>query len=88
MNIKLIYLVAINVVGVLMMYVDKRKACLHRWRIPESTLWVVALLFGSFGTTLGMFWFHHKNRKPQFKYGFTGLCLIQSYILLRFWILP
>lgn len=88
MNIKLIYLIAINVIGVLIMYVDKRKARLHRWRIPESTLWLVALLFGSFGTTLGMILFHHKNRKPLFRYGFVGLCFIQGYLLSRFCLLP
>lgn len=39
-----IYLLMINLIGILIMYVDKRKAKYGRWRIPEKTLLLVALL--------------------------------------------
>lgn len=35
------------------MGIDKRRAQLHQWRIPENTLWLIAFIGGSLGTTLG-----------------------------------
>ena len=56
-----IYLVIINLVGIYVMWADKRKAKKGAWRIKESTLFAVALLGGCLGTTLGMYWFRHKT---------------------------
>lgn len=47
----IMYLLIINLIGMLIMYVDKRKAKYGRWRIPEKTLLLVALLR----------WFHWNN---------------------------
>ena len=48
---------------------DKALAKLHRRRIPEAALLGCALLGGSAGALLGMALFHHKIRKPPFRYG-------------------
>ena len=43
-NIFLCYLLAVNLAGFLLFGMDKSRARRHRWRIPEKTLFAVALL--------------------------------------------
>ena len=40
MKLFAIYLVVMNVLGVAVMWSDKRRARLHRWRIPEKVLFL------------------------------------------------
>ena len=60
------YLLTINAVGFVIMLTDKRCAQKKLWRIPEATLFTVAILGGSMGVLLGMQVFRHKTRKPKF----------------------
>lgn len=76
-----IYLVAINSLGLFMMYRDKRCAITSRRRIPERKLWLVAFLFGSLGTTAGMWLFSHKSAKARFFIGFPLLCVVQIILV-------
>lgn len=46
--------------------VDKRRAALGRWRVPESTLHTLGLLGGWPGAIAGMRYFRHKTRKTSF----------------------
>lgn len=39
----LIYLIVINLIGVLFMYIDKKKAKYGRWRIQERTLILIRI---------------------------------------------
>ena len=55
MKLFAIYLAVMNVLGVAVMWSDKRRARLHRWRIPEKVLFGVSLLGGSAGTWAGMY---------------------------------
>ena len=55
------YLLLMNIVGLYVMYSDKRRAIKHRFRIPERTLFIVSLLGGSIGTWAGMYLFRHKT---------------------------
>ena len=71
------YLITINLIGFVLMGVDKFKAKKRAWRIPESTLFVVALIGGSLGTTLAMHLFRHKTRHWYFLYGMPAILLIQ-----------
>lgn len=61
----------------LMMGIDKKKAIHHQYRIPEKMLFLVALLGGAVGGTIGMQIFHHKTRHWYFKYGFPIVGVIQ-----------
>jgi uncharacterized membrane protein YsdA (DUF1294 family) len=63
---------------------DKRKARKGRWRIPEATLFLLALLGGALGGTLGMHLFHHKTRHWYFRWGLPLILLCQ--IALVFWV--
>ena len=44
MKLFAIYLAVMNVIGVAVMWSDKKRARLHQWRIPEKVLFGVSLL--------------------------------------------
>lgn len=68
---------------------DKRRAKLHRWRIPEARLLLMGAGLGGVGLYAGMRCFHHKTAHPKFIFGvpiliLTNLLLIgYLYLLLR-----
>ena len=71
------YVRVINVVGFFSMYIDKRKARKKLWRIPEATLFLIALIGGSIGSIVGMHLFRHKTRHWYFVYGMPVILLLQ-----------
>lgn len=77
-----IYLVIINLIGFFIMWLDKRKAKYSRWRIKESTLFLVAALGGGIGTIAGMYTFRHKTQKARFVFGFPAIIVIQILIVI------
>ncbi|MDE5695807.1 MAG: DUF1294 domain-containing protein [Lachnospiraceae bacterium] len=72
-----LYLTIINITGFAVMGIDKRKAIRHRWRVRESTLFLIALIGGSVGSILGMRVFHHKTRHWYFAYGMPLILIVQ-----------
>ena len=80
----IIYLLVINLIGLLIMYIDKKKAKFGRWRIPEKTLLIIALLGGSIGTITGMYWFRHKTQKIKFTLGFPTILISEIIIITYF----
>lgn len=73
----LIFFICINIVGFLIMFSDKHRAIRKHWRIPERTMFLVAILGGSIGTILGMWIFHHKTRQWYFVLGMPFIFLMQ-----------
>lgn len=71
------YLLLMNIVGLYVMYSDKRRAIKHRLRIPERTLFIVSLLGGSIGTWAGMYLFRHKTKHWYFVVGMPLILLCQ-----------
>ena len=71
------YLVVVNLVGFIIMGVDKKKAQKGAWRIPEATLFLVAIIGGSIGSIAGMQIFHHKTKHWYFKYGMPAILILQ-----------
>lgn len=67
MEILFIYLGIVNLVAFFTYGIDKAKAKLDRWRIPESTLIGIAFIGGSLGALLGMRLFRHKTKHMKFK---------------------
>lgn len=66
MRILIWYLAAINFITWVVYGADKIKAKSGKWRIPERTLLLLALIGGSLGALAGMILFRHKTRKPKF----------------------
>lgn len=83
-----IYFIIINLIGFLSMYLDKYKAKKHLWRIPEATLFIIAIIGGSIGSILGMRVFHHKIRHWYFVYGMPAILIIQIALVLLLLYLP
>ncbi|MBQ8857587.1 MAG: DUF1294 domain-containing protein [Lachnospiraceae bacterium] len=84
MNYLLIYLLIINLIGFFAMFLDKQKAKRGKWRIPEKTLFLLALIGGSLGTTLGMNAFRHKTKHWYFKFGMPLILIIQVILIIYF----
>lgn len=78
----ILYLAIINLTGLFIMGLDKLRARKRAWRIPESTLFVIALMGGSLGTTIGMHLFHHKTRHWYFLYGMPAILCLQIIIVV------
>ena len=76
----LIYLITINALGLLLMLVDKYKARKNLWRISDKTLFVIALLGGSFGCLLGMYAVHHKTQHAKFTLGMPAILALQIVV--------
>ena len=82
----LLYLLIVNALGFLLMLVDKRKAQKNLWRIPESTLFLMAAIGGSIGSIAGMYKFRHKTKHWQFVIGMPAILIVQIvlvYLLVR-----
>ena len=82
MKLFAIYLVVMNVLGVAVMWSDKRRARLHRWRIPEKALFGVSLLGGSAGTWAGMYLFRHKTKHWYFVVGMPLILVCQAALAI------
>ena len=79
------YLHLINAAGFLIMLIDKRKAIKNRWRIPERTMFTLAILGGSLGVYAGMEVFRHKTKHTKFTIGIPLILALQ--IILSVFIL-
>lgn len=78
----IIYLILINIISFLAMWIDKRKAEKGRWRIQESTLFTFAIIGGSIGGIAGMYVFHHKTKKLNFVIGFPTILILQIILIV------
>ena len=78
----IIYFIVINLLGFLMMYIDKKKAIKGKWRISEKSLFVVTLLGGGIGTNVGMNMFRHKTKKMRFSIGFPTILIVEIAIII------
>ena len=79
------YLIIINIAGIMSMYIDKKRAIKKKWRIPEKTLFLFAILGGSVGSIAGMHLFRHKTNHWYFVIGMPFILNIQ--IVLLFYLL-
>ncbi len=83
------YLLVINIITFLAMWIDKRKAQKGSWRISEKALFTLVLLGGGVGGILGMYIFHHKTQKPRFVVGFPFILLFEIavgiFLYFQFW---
>lgn len=75
-------LIDLNVLTFFVYGIDKYKAKRGSWRIPESTLLLLALIGGSIGAWFGMKVWHHKTLHKKFKYGIPLILLAQLVLIL------
>ncbi len=80
------YLAAVNVFGFVQMGIDKERARRHAWRISESQLFGAALLGGSIGSILGMYYFRHKTKHWYFVWGMPVILILQIGIAVAWYV--
>ena len=83
-QIAIICLIVINILGFLVMGLDKHKAKMAERRIPENTLFTFTVLGGGVGTIAGMYVFHHKTKKMKFKVGMPLILILEILIFVYF----
>lgn len=81
MKYLILYLIVINCAAFFLMSIDKQKAQLNRWRIPERTLFLSAILGGSVGAIAGMQLFRHKTKHRSFVIGMPAILAVQLILL-------
>lgn len=86
--ILLVYLVIINIIGFAMMGIDKKKAKKRSFRIPEASLFIIAVIGGSLGTIAGMYFFRHKTRQWYFVYGMPAILVLHIILALILYFMP
>ncbi len=78
------YLIFINIMGLLSMYLDKYFSKNNMYRISEKSLFFIAILGGSIGSIIGMYQFRHKTKHKQFTIGLPIILFIQLIILMYY----
>ena len=84
------YFATINLLAFALMGIDKRKAIKGAFRIPEATLFIIAVIGGSLGSIIGgsigsiagMYTFRHKTRHFKFVYGMPAILFVQILLLI------
>ena len=79
----LIYIIVINLIGFLMMLIDKNKAKKGSYRISEKAIFVTALLLGGIGVYVGMYKFRHKTKHLSFTIGIP-VCIVLNIISIYY----
>ena len=86
-----IWLVLINLVTFLVFGLDKWKAKRKVKkesvrRVPEKTLFLLAILGGSVGALLGMKVWHHKTLHRSFRFGVPAILILQIVLPVGLWL--
>lgn len=76
-TILIYYFLAVNIIAFIVYGIDKLKARKNLWRIPETTLLLIAVIGGSIGAWMGMYVWHHKTMHLKFKYGVPIILVAQ-----------
>lgn len=79
----LLYILLINVIGFFTMWYDKKMAMAGKYRVPESRIFLIAIIGGAVGVLLGMEIFKHKTKHLKFKI-FVPVIIILQVIAFRF----
>ena len=85
MTVLFAYLLILNVAAFLAMGADKKRAIQQKRRIPEKTLFLLALLGGSLGAYMGMQSFRHKTKHLKFTIGLPAILV--AHLALGAWLL-
>ncbi|CUU46608.1 DUF1294 domain-containing protein [Clostridium beijerinckii] len=78
------YLLIINLLGFLIMLIDKQRAIHKEWRIPEKNLIGISILGGSIGMLIGMSSFRHKTKHKKFTIGVPFILLMQIFLTVLY----
>ena len=75
-------IIAVNVITFVVYGIDKPKAKKGKWRVPEATLLLLAIVGGSVGAWCGVKVWHHKTMHVKFKYGIPLIMAMHAVLLV------
>ncbi|MBQ6508994.1 MAG: DUF1294 domain-containing protein [Flexilinea sp.] len=82
----IIYIAVMSLIAFAAFGLDKYKAKTDKWRTPEKTLFLLAIIGGGVGAFLGMQVFRHKTKHQQFVIGIPLIMIVQLAIIAWLWI--
>lgn len=62
----MLYILGINLLGFILIKLDKSYAIKNKYRISEKTFFIISALLGSVGVYIGMYTFRHKTKHINF----------------------
>ena len=77
----LIYVAVMSLIAFAAFGLDKYKAKADKWRTPEKTLFILAIIGGGIGAFLGMRIFRHKTKHKQFVIGIPAIMIVQLILI-------
>ena len=80
----LYYFLFINLVGIFVMYSDKKKSRKGKWRTPESNIFAIAIAYGALGIFMGMRLFRHKTKHNKFVVGIPLILIVEIFIFYKY----
>ena len=83
LNLLTIAYVAANIIGILLMYTDKKHAKFGIQRVPKRVLMMAGALGGAPGMWMAMYVLRHKTHHRQYKIAFPLMFL--AHILIFIW---
>ncbi|MGI6485408.1 MAG: DUF1294 domain-containing protein [Tepidanaerobacteraceae bacterium] len=81
-KIVIVIILLLNLVGFLLIGLDKYKSKRNKWRIKEITFFIFAALGGSVGVLAGMYFFRHKTKHPSFVFGLPLIIVLQLILII------
>lgn len=82
----ILILILINVIGFMIVGIDKHKARRRLWRIPEKVFFILSILGCCPGVYLGLLLFRHKTRHWYFMWGIPAIFAVQIAALFYFYL--
>lgn len=80
-NSLLFYILGVNIIALMLMWIDKSKAKKRAWRIPERTFWSLAIIGGALGIWIGMKSSRHKTKHRSFVVGVPIIIVVHLGLL-------
>lgn len=84
MEVLLLYFLFINILVFIFVRYDKSQARKNNRRVPEKTLFLMALTGGSPGLLTAMLLFRHKTSKTSFIVKFAVILVIQVAFIITY----
>ena len=81
----LIYLGVISLISVIVCVADKSRAKKGKWRVRESTLFLLSALGGSLAMYITMLAIRHKTLHKRFMIGIPLIIIIQAAAVVLFY---
>ncbi|NLC64026.1 MAG: DUF1294 domain-containing protein [Thermoanaerobacterales bacterium] len=81
-KIVIVIILSLNLVGFLLIGLDKYKSKRNKWRIKEITFFIFAALGGSVGVLAGRYFFRHKTKHPSFVFGLPLIIVLQLILII------